>query len=88
MKVHNMVGRKGNAVANQFRIVEDDGTEWFQSYDTVIARKREGHVTLDEAKWNYSRTTSKYRNQFLGESTKETQAKIDSREYFMADLNE
>ena len=35
-------------------------------------------VVLDKTYWNYSVTTSKYRNQFLNESTKETQAKINS----------
>ena len=37
--------------------------------------------------WNYSVTTSKYRNQFLNETTKETQAKINSGEYKLVDLN-
>ena len=44
-------------------------------------------VTLDKNYWDYSRTTSKYRNQFLCETTKETQAKIKSGEYILADLN-
>ena len=44
-------------------------------------------IVLDKTYWNYSVTTSKYRNQFLNESTKETQAKIDSGEYKLVDLN-
>ena len=44
-------------------------------------------IVLDKTYWNYSITTSKYRNQFLGESTKETQAKINSGEYKLVDLN-
>ena len=44
-------------------------------------------VELDRDKWDYSKTTGKYRNQFLGETKKETQAKIDSGEYILTDLN-
>jgi len=44
-------------------------------------------ITLDVNYWDYSKTTSKYRNEFLGESTKETKAKIKSGEYKLADLN-
>lgn len=65
--------------------------ERFQSYDSVIAEIEympEGEsITLDRNYWNYSRTTAKYRNQFLNETTKETQAKIDSGEYILTDLN-
>lgn len=74
----------------------------FQSYNSTIAVKanywHDGlgkirpepalpRVVLDETYWDYSVTTSKYRNQFLGETKKETQAKIDSGEYILADLN-
>lgn len=42
---------------------------------------------LDKNKWDYSTTTEKYRNQFLGETKKETEAKIKSGEYALVDLN-
>ena len=101
MKVTNMTSANGNQVVNQFIIegqrFEINGLifqncEVFQSYDSVIAFKSPAafggtHVVLDRNTWNYSKTTSKYRNQFLGETTKETQAKIDSGEYTLADLN-
>ena len=99
MKISNMLGRTGKPVANQF-IIEDEGRgangnfktkEVFQSYDSVIAIKTvwedETRVELDERYWNYSTTTSKYRNQFLGETTKETEAKIKSGEYKLVNLN-
>lgn len=92
--------RTGKAVANQFVIVERgegwngnfDKKEVFQSYDSVIVKRIWWHsgeinTELDETYWNYSKTTSKYRSQFLGESTKETQSKIDSGEYVLANLN-
>ena len=97
MKVQNMKSSNGNTVQNQFIIYGDFNAagvrvNTFQSYSTTIANVyRAGNVIikveLDRNAWNYSKTTSKYRNQFLGETTKETQAKIDSGEYILADLN-
>ena len=97
MKVRNMLSpRTGKPVPNQF-IIEDkkEGCvlEEFQSYKTTIARvehrckERKILTFLDEDYWNYSRTTAKYRNLFLGETTKETQSKIDSGEYILKNLN-
>lgn len=64
---------------------------YFQSYDSTIVKQHcsqgKTKTYLDRDKWDYSKTTAKYRNQFLGESTKETQAKIDSGEYILTDLN-
>ena len=92
MKVQNMTSTNGNTVANQFII---SGSHYgqpgqlFQSYDSAIAFKPScgSSITLDRNYWDYSVTTGKYRNKFLGESKKETQAKIDSGEYILADLN-
>lgn len=64
--------------------------EYFQSYDSIIVRKEYGpnhNITLDVNYWDYSVTTGKYRNQFLGETKKETEAKIKSGEYKLVDLN-
>ncbi len=90
MKVRN-VEKDGRAVQNQFIIEPGDGAIYFQSYDTMIAKKEAGpdgpKITLDADKWDYSRTTGKYRNMFLREDKKETQRKIDSGEYALEDLN-
>lgn len=86
MKVRNMANKNGRAVLNQF-IIEDLAVKYFVSYDTIIAKKCGGVTTLDRYFWDCSKTTGKYRNQFLGEKKKETQAKIDSGEYVLADLN-
>ena len=48
---------------------------------------KDGKTFLDKTYWNYSVTTGKYRNQFLGETKKETEAKIKSGEYILTDLN-
>lgn len=75
--------------------------ETFQSYDSVIAVKtywreedikgieeaRTLEIELDEKYWDYSTTTGKYRNQFLGEDKKETEKKIKSGEYKLTNLN-
>jgi hypothetical protein len=93
MKVQNMTSSSGNKVANQF-IIDDRNKAYFQSYDSLIAVKITEcdqslplTIKLDSKYWDYSVTTSKYRNQFLGETKKETQAKIDSGEYILTDLN-
>jgi len=95
MKVRNMESSNGNKIANQF-VIDCGDFELFQSYDTIIVKKyfllaNNGYdlrlvVELDKDYWNYSKTTSKYRSMFLGESTKETQEKIDSGEYILTDL--
>ena len=88
MKVTNMLSTRTNAkVANQFIITDTIG-ETFQSYRSLIAyRTYECVVTLDEVFWNYSRTTSKYLAQFLGETTKEIQRKVADGTYSLANLN-
>jgi hypothetical protein len=91
MRVRNMTSNAGNSIANQFVITDDNGNEYFQSYQSIIARRPnslvKSRISIDEKYWDYSVTTGKYRNQFLGETKKETQAKIDSGEYILADLN-
>ena len=98
MKVRNMTSSKGNKVANQFIISRytdehELGEETFQSYNATIATKvydlddTVSQIYLDKVYWNYSVTTGKYRNIFLGETKKETEAKIKSGEYILTDLN-
>jgi hypothetical protein len=87
IKVRNMFSPNGNKVANQFVINTDEGT-YFQSYNSVIVfRDNNRKITLDDHYWDYSRTTGKYRNEFLGEYIEDTRAKIKSGEYKLADLN-
>jgi hypothetical protein len=90
MKVKNMTNEKGRQVANQFIIFDKDYTV-FQSYDAIIAKTTFENgkrvVYLDDYYWDYSRTTGKYRNMFLGESKSETAKKIKSGEYKLVDLN-
>ena len=90
MKVSNITNSNNNVVANQF-IIYDDNKTYFQSYKSIIIkieRTETGAITyLDPVYYNYSRTTSKYRNAFLGESTKETERKIKEGVYILENLN-
>ena len=75
IRVENFVSNNGNAIPNQFKITTQDGT-YFQSYDSIIVYEdRDGNITLGND-WDYSKTTGKYRNIFLGEDKKETERKI------------
>ena len=89
MKTIQMTSPKsGNPVANQFEIIDSLGNRFFQSYRSMIAKiSASGKVFLDKNYWDYSRTTGKYRNQFLNEYTAETRKKIKSGEYILVDLN-
>ena len=89
-KVRQMKSPKTfNPVANQF-IIDTPKGRYFQSYDSIIAfipNNRNHKTQLDEYYWDYSRTTSKYRNEFLGENTQETRKKIKDKTYKLVDLN-
>ena len=98
MKVENIESNKGNKIANQFIITDDNGNEFFQSYNSMIVKKDYNDhsdqvgqgglkIYLDQKYWNYSNTTGKYRNIFLGETITETKKKIKSGEYILTDLN-
>jgi len=86
MKVENMTSTRGNTVPNQF-IITDNGDEYFQSYRSIIAKRSKGKIYLDDYYWDYSVTTGKYRNVFLGEGIAETRKKIASGEYVLTNLN-
>ena len=86
MKVENMVSSKGNPVPNQFIII-DKGKVYFQSYRSIIAVKEGEKVTLDYYFWDFSVTTGKYRNDFLGEGIAETRKKVKDGIYKLANLN-
>ena len=53
----------------------------------IVARGYKMKIKLNLRDAFYSKTTSKYRNMFLGETTKETQKKINSGEYILTNLN-
>jgi hypothetical protein len=87
-QVENFISSNGNTIPNQFKIYTNDGV-YFQSYSTIIAFKPFGSdkVYLDRNKWDYSRTTGKYRNEFLGLNKRETEKDIEAGNIVLTDLN-
>jgi len=91
-KVENMMSpRTARSVANQFIITTDQG-RFFQSYNSLILVELTNpingcQILLDENKWDHSKTTGKYRNLFLGETKRETEAKIKAGTYKLVTLN-
>jgi len=84
----DVVVKRGTA---EYRFTGIEG-DVFQSYDSIIAlisyMPTLGKVViLDSKYWDYSRNTGKYRNIFLGEKFKETQAKINDGTYTLTNLN-
>ena len=94
LNVKNMTSASGNQIANQF-VITMKNKLIFQSYDTTIAmiewKQKNGleyqQITLDANSWDYSTTTSKYRNIFLQEKKSETEQKIKSKIYKLKNLN-
>jgi hypothetical protein len=79
----------GQMANNQF-VIDFDDRIIFQSYKSTIAiRYFDGtkRTVLDKYKWDYSKTTGKYRNIFLNENKKETERKIKEGIYTLEDLN-
>ena len=90
MKVRNLTSTNGNKIANQFEIIDNENNIiYFQSYKSIIVKHdmNLNQVYLDSYFWDYSTTTSKYRNIFLGEKKKETEKKIKEGIYILTNLN-
>lgn len=65
MKVTNMTNSRGRKVSNQF-IITDGNVYTFQSYNSVIAVVDfDNSIITLGSDWNYSTTTSRYRNSFF-----------------------
>ena len=87
VKVSNLTSpRSGRDVPNQFEI-RVGNIRYFQSYQSTIVKIEDGGVFLDEFYWNYSRTTTKYLNQYLGQNTKEIKEGIQSGSIKLINLN-
>ena len=67
-------------VKNQF-LISHEGNEYLQSYNSIIVKRDiNNNITLGQ-NWDYSKTTGRYRNLYLNETKKETEAKIASGKY-------
>jgi uncharacterized protein affecting Mg2+/Co2+ transport len=70
-----------NYSSEKSQIINTDEGSFLFSYNTLIAGIINGKVYLNEKYWDYSVTTGKHRNKFLGEGIAETRKKIKSGEY-------
>ena len=81
MKVQNLTSRQGNSIPNQFEVTTTEG-RYFQSYQSMIVFIPNNNTPIQLGKdWEYSTTTGKYRNLFLNETKKETEAKLKNGTY-------
>ena len=87
MRTESFKGRTGRDIPNQVMIHLENGV-MFESYGSAIAFiPHDGKIKLDAYYWDYSQTTGKYRNEFLGELMADTIKKIKSGEYELVNLN-
>ena len=75
-------------VKNQFVIRTEKG-RYFQSYNSMIVFIPNDNtpIQLDKKYYDYSVTTSKYRNKFLNCTSKEIEKGIKFGTYILTDLN-
>jgi len=87
MRVENMTSSRGNDVPNQFIIYTNYGV-MFRSYNSNIAFKPyDENIIYLGSDWDYSKTTGKYRNEFLGYGVAELRTRIaDGRAIIKEDL--
>ena len=87
VKAVPMTTRGLNYNPNQLVIEVIGGPIYFQSYGATIARVEGNDIELDKKYWNYSVTTSKYRNQFLQIDTEETKRRVEAGIIKLTNLN-
>lgn len=89
MKINGVKQLTNNAI---IIYLKDDSNgnvaRYLVSYETVVAGWEKGEGIVLDPKWEYSRTTMKHVNSFLGCNTKEIRAKIKSGAYKVKNLNE
>jgi len=100
MQVENLLVKVNQIRPNCLVVQISDTTsfsnpvEYLQSYSTIIAKRDKFYpgvkgrqIWLDKSMWDYSSTTGRHRNFFLGETKAETLKKIKSGEYQLVNLN-
>lgn len=84
-----IIKQKNNMIILQELKTNKLAINYLYSYNTCIAKHDLllNKIELDVNAWDYSTTAGKHRNEFLGETKSETQAKINSGEYKLTNLN-
>lgn len=75
MKISNLVNERGNRVANQF-VIENENSIAFQSYNSMVCEVRPASIGFEKVvvfgkDWDYSRTTIKHLGNFLKQNNLE-----------------
>lgn len=86
MTVTQMINANGNPAANQFILIDGE-KQILQSYETTIAVKNAGRITVDTKALDYSKTTSKHLFIFLDMNRKEIEQGIKEGAIKVEDLN-
>jgi hypothetical protein len=87
-KLNFTIMKINNLANNQVEAINDDGSSFFSSYGTNIAKRdKSGNVTLDAKAWNYSATTIKYLAKYLGTDGKTVKQKVADGTYKLENLN-
>ena len=92
--VEQMTSRSGNTVPNQ-TILSDMTGKTFVSYGSKIVYKSKTkgsdglplEIIVDETYWDYSRTTGKYRNEFMNMGVQEVRNHIKNGRIKVGNLN-
>ena len=83
---HEIKLPKFKEVAPHAVVITTEQADILIHYNSIIAVvTTKGEVFLGKD-WNYSKTTAKIRNNFLGETTKETQKHIDNEDYLIKNI--
>ena len=85
---------KAEVVGPNHIVIYVKGGKYLQSYDKIIAfvnEPREGEsrkVYLDKEYWNFSKSTARHRNSFLGLSNSYVNDAVRNNVFIMKNLND
>lgn len=85
-KVIAMQSREGKPWRNQYILKAEEG-DYLQSYDSIVALKTtDGRVILHPEYYNYSATTAKVRDAFLGITREQFTQNMKDGKYILQSL--
>ena len=79
-RITQLLNNKHNPVANHF-VIRDNGTEYLQSYQSIVVKTDETGVTFG-LDWDYSKTTMKHVKSYLNISTSAKEIRQQIKEGF------
>lgn len=90
IEINNIVSNHGNSIPNQYEVYIDstEGTyRCFYSYKSLILVCKNGKLIKVGSNYDYSRTTGKYRNDFLRLNKSTLESYMNRNMYFNKDSN-